>query len=112
MRLFYLVLLKVHLEVRDPILPELFGTEMIQVSDVAADLAPAGTAHDDHIGIFLFCKLSPPVVQVEEPHSPLITVITSLELRDQCYIVSTGNDTYPSCIINHTNTYHHGRSTQ
>ena len=93
--LFLLVLIKVRLEVRDPILLELFGTEMIQVAEVAADLAPAGAAHDYHVGVFLLCKLPTPVVQVEQPHGPFITVNTSLELRDQSYIVSTGNDTYP-----------------
>ena len=68
---------------------------MIHVADVAADLAPAGAAHNDHVGVFLLCKLPTPVIQVEQPHNPFITVITSLELRDQSYIVSTWDDTYP-----------------
>lgn len=85
---------------------------MIHVADVAADLGPAGAAHDDHIGVYLLCKLPTPFVQVEQPYNPFFTVFTFLELGDQSYIVSAGDDTYPSCNINLKNTYHHGQSTQ
>ena len=112
--LFPLVLIEVPLEVRDAMQGELFGAEMVEVADVAADHAPAGAAHDDHVGVFLLCKLPTPFVQVEQPHRPFkaLSISSSLELRDQSYIVSTGDDTYPPFNFNITNSYHHGRSMQ
>ena len=111
--LFLLVLIEVPLEIRDAMLGELFGAEMVEVADVAADHAPAGAAHDDHVGVFFLCKLPTPVVQVEQSHRPFRAAVSSrLELGDQSYIVSTGDDTYPSCNFNITNSYHHGRSMQ
>lgn len=93
---------------------ELFGAEMVEVADVATDLATAGAAHDDHVGVFLLSKLSAPVVQVEQPHRPFkaLSISSRLELGDQSYIVSTGDDTYPPFNFNITNSYRHGRSMQ
>ncbi len=110
--LFDLVLIEVPLEIRDAMLLELFGAEMVQVADVAADLAPAGAAHNDHVGVSLLCYLPAPVIQVEQPHRPISAAICILELGDQSYIVSAWDDTYTPFTVNLTNSYHHGRSTQ
>jgi len=109
-----LVLIEIPPEVRDTMQGELFGAEMVEVADVAADLAPAGAAHDDHVGVFLLSKLSAPVVQVEQPHRPFkaLSISSRLELGDQSYIVSTGDDAYPPFNFNITNSYRHGRSMQ
>ncbi len=80
--LFLLVLIEVILEVRDAIVDEIFGAEIVPAADVAADLAPAGTAHDYHVRISLLCKLPAPVVQVEQPHLPKSFDIGTLVLGD------------------------------